>query len=324
MALTERPEEGFFQRLIGDGRPLLLITAGSLAFSGGFAIFLSAAKQFLPQDVSFLGLTADQLCRFARCRPVLFMIHDRVAFGGALIAIAALYTWLTLFPLRAGAPWAWWALVVTGAIGFGSFLGYLGYGYLDSWHGIGTLLLLPVFVGGLVATRPSRRWSESVRALIRLPTKWPRIGYAATGRTIMGIAAASMAIGGLVVLWVGVTDVFVPQDLTFMHTTESALDSVTPRLVPLMAHDRAGFGGAVTTTAVAALFCVWYAAPSRALWQALALAWFVNSGCAIGIHLIVGYRDLIHLAPAVLGAGLFGIGLILSRPVMYQRHSEPD
>jgi hypothetical protein len=39
------------------------------------------------------------------------------------------------------------------AAGFGSFLAYLGYGYLDTWHGLGTVLLLPVFVVGLLCAR---------------------------------------------------------------------------------------------------------------------------------------------------------------------------
>ena len=37
--------------------------------------------------------------------------------------------------------------------GFVSFLAYLGYGYLDTWHGLATLVLLPCFVLGLVRAR---------------------------------------------------------------------------------------------------------------------------------------------------------------------------
>ncbi len=32
---------------------------------------------------------------------------------------------------------------------------------------------------------------------------------------------------------------------------------------------------------------------------------------AIGVHPVVGYNDLFHLAPAILGAVLFIVGLIL-------------
>jgi hypothetical protein len=37
---------------------------------------------------------------------------------------------------------------------------------------------------------------------------------------------------------------------------------------------------------------------------------------AIGIHPVVGYNDLIHLAPAMLGAMIFTVGLVLTyRPM---------
>jgi hypothetical protein len=98
------------------------------------------------------GLAAEDLCAIAECLIVHFMMHDRVAFGGALMAVGVLYFWLAEFPLRARQAWAWWTLLVSGLIGFGSFLAYVGYGYLDSWHGIATLALLPVFVGGMART----------------------------------------------------------------------------------------------------------------------------------------------------------------------------
>src|SRR5262245_59545039 len=123
---------------------LLLFTGLCLALFGGFAFFLASTGHFLPHDIQFLGMTSDELCRINQCRIVHFMIHDRVAFGGALIAIGAVYMWLAEFPLRRGEAWAWWTLLASGACGFSSFLAYLGYGYLDSWHGAGTLFLLPL------------------------------------------------------------------------------------------------------------------------------------------------------------------------------------
>src|SRR5215475_12776449 len=115
-------DDGLLASLIGDGRPLLALVAVSLMLSGGFAIFLSASGHFLPHDVRFLGMDKDQLCGINQCRIVHFMFHDRVSFGGALIAIGWLYLWLALFPLKAGEVWAWWVFCVSGATGFGSFL----------------------------------------------------------------------------------------------------------------------------------------------------------------------------------------------------------
>ena len=90
------------------------------------------------------------------------------------------------------------------------------------------------------------------------------------------------------------------------------LNAVNPRLIPLIAHDRGGFGGAVLTTGVTFFFMVWCAAPSKSLWQALCAAGAFGFITAIGIHPIVGYNDLVHLAPAIVGAVIFVTGLALS------------
>src|SRR5260370_16712177 len=141
-----RDDRGFVGALIGDGRPLLLFMALCLVLSGLFALFLSATGDFLPHDVQFLGMTSAQLCAINECRIVHFMFHDRVSFGGVLIAIGTLYLWLAEFPLRHRQAWAWWLFLASGVLGFSSFLAYLGYGYLDTSHGVATLGLLPFFV----------------------------------------------------------------------------------------------------------------------------------------------------------------------------------
>lgn len=71
--------------ILGDGRPLLLVVAGSLVFSGGFALFLAATGEFLPHDIHNLGMSSADLCGIASCRIVDFMVHDRAAFGGTLM-----------------------------------------------------------------------------------------------------------------------------------------------------------------------------------------------------------------------------------------------
>ncbi|MGH9119432.1 MAG: hypothetical protein ACRD0A_16630 [Acidimicrobiales bacterium] len=78
---------GFFTPLVGDGRPLLPVLAGSLVFAGGLMVFLAVTGELLPHDVAYLGLTADELCRVADCRVVDFMVHDRAAFGGTVLGL---------------------------------------------------------------------------------------------------------------------------------------------------------------------------------------------------------------------------------------------
>ena len=310
-------QRGLLQALVGDGRPLLMFTGLSLVLSGGFALFLAATGHFLPHDARFLGMTAEQLCAVKECRIVRFMVHDRAAFGGALIAMGSLYLWLAEFPLRRAETWAWQLFALSGLLGFGSFLAYLGYGYLDSWHGIATLLLLPFFFFFFLRSVDLLPEPIRIGALFKpsVPLSWN--SPFGIGRLCLLMTAVGMIGGGLTILGVGMTSVFVPQDLDFMGLLPADLDRINPRLIPLIAHDRAGFGGAVLTTGVTMFFSIWCAAPSRSLWQVLCIAGAIGFATAIGIHPVVGYNDLVHLAPAFLGALIFFAGISLCyRPMV--------
>lgn len=317
MTAYDEDNRGFLEALVGDGRPLLTMAGLSLIFFGAFAFFLSASRQFLPHDVQFLGMTAEELCRISDCRIVYFMFHDRVAFGGALIAIGSLYVWLAQFPLRHGEAWAWWVFIVSGLVGFASFLAYLGYGYLDTWHGVGTLLLLPLFVIGLIKSFFLLNPPRGIRSLLQPGVRVPWVSTFGIGRALLLATALGMIAGGFTVMIVGMTVVFVPQDLTFMSMEPAQLAAISERLVPLIAHDRAGFGGAICATGITVLFCVWCGRPSKSLWQVLLFSGVVGFAAAIGIHPAVGYTDLLHLAPAILGACIFLIGLLMCYKPMH-------
>lgn len=305
-------KRGFIAALIGDGRPLLIFTGLSLVLTGVFFLFISATHHFLPHDVQFLGMTAEELCRIQNCRVVYFMFHDRVSFGGALIAMGALYIWLTEFPLRNREAWAWWLFLVTGVVGFASFLAYLGYGYLDTWHGAATLGLIPFFLAGLIRSFKLISASGNLRSLTRQAVQIPWRSRFGIGRLLLLVTALGMVAGGFTVMLVGMTRVFVPQDLSYMGLAAADLQAINPRLIPLIAHDRAGFGGAICTVGITVFFIVWCAKPSRSLWQALCFAGVVGFAAAIGIHPAVGYGDLVHLAPALLGALSFLAGIVLT------------
>lgn len=309
MSQQTRRSQGLFSVLLGDGRPLIAAAGSALIFSGGFAIFLGATGQFLPQDRAFLGMSADDLCAIADCSIVDFMIHDRVAWGGALIAVGILYLWLVAFPLARQEPWAWWLAATTGLVGFASFLTYMGYGYLDTWHGVGTLLLFPVFAEGLRRTWTQLQGDRSPRWMLHRT-----IGEHTPGRWLIEATAFGLFVGGLVITFVGVTDIFVPQDLSYMNLDRAALDEINPRLVPLMAHDRAGFGGANATLGLFALVAVRCEGLTRSLWEAIAIAGVALIASAIGIHYIIGYTDIVHLAPAWLGGATLTAGLALAAP----------
>ena len=120
-----------------------------------------------------------------------------------------------------------------------------------------------------------------------------------------------MLAAGIVILTVGTSQVFVAEDLAFMGLTRAALDEVNPRLIPLIAHDRAGFGGGLASAGILVTMCAWYGSPSRAFYQALFFAGGQDSGLLIGVHYAEGYTNLVHLTPAFAGAGLFGSSLAL-------------
>ncbi|SRR5258706_6333315 len=199
MAPTDE-DRGLFREVIGDGVPLLLLTASGIAFAGGFAMFLAASGEFLPHDIRYLKMSAADLCSVADCRIVEFMIHDRAAFGGALFGIGVLYAYLALFPVRRGEAWAWWLLLLSGVAGFASFFAYFSFGYLDTWHGVGTLLLLPVYAVGIARSRRLvRPWRGPLILLTvgRFPDLRARKGL---GIACLLLGAGGTAIGGLVIL----------------------------------------------------------------------------------------------------------------------------
>jgi hypothetical protein len=303
-------DRGLVGVLAGDGRPLLGVYAVGLALAGSFAWFLSAAGEALPHELRYLGLTLPELRALAGGRVADFMTHDRVAFGGTLIALGILNAWLVAVPLARGERWAWRLIATAGAFGFASFLAYAGSAYLDSWHATAAVALLVAFVPGLAIARRHLRPGESARAA------WPSWRTVdGLGRRLVALTGLGMVVAGSVILALGSIVVFVPQDLIYIGFDRAALDALNGRLVPLIAHDRTGFGGGVATIGLMVLGCDRCGGWSRSLWQALAAAGALGFGAAIGIHGLVGYLDATHVGPAVAGALVFVVGMALSRPV---------
>src|SRR5215472_14712559 len=84
----------YLRAVTSDGRLLFRIVAVSLMGVGGFALVQSATGLILPHDLGYLRMTMPELCGLGGGRVARFMFHDRVSFGGALIAIGFLYLWL--------------------------------------------------------------------------------------------------------------------------------------------------------------------------------------------------------------------------------------
>ncbi|MCH2046841.1 MAG: hypothetical protein MK212_22185, partial [Saprospiraceae bacterium] len=215
----------------------IIFTGLILILSGIFVITQSITGYFLPHDVNYLGLTAQELGVYNNGKIALFMFHDRVAYGGSIISVGILYMWLAFYPLREGHKWAWQLLLLSGVLGFGSFMSYLGKGYLDTWYGLAAMLLLPIYILGLVRSFSHCKKDTINNTLFRFSLKGD------VGKSMISIISISILLAGLVILFLGSTVVFVPTDLAFMEIDLCGLNNISERLVPLIAHDRANFGG---------------------------------------------------------------------------------
>ena len=298
------------EALLADGRSLLSLTGIALLISGGFAIGQSISGQLLPHDLHALGMDAMALKQQTSANLVRFMFHDRVAFGGTLLAIGIAYWWLAEFSLREGAAWAWWTFAISGGCGFLSFLAYLGYGYLDTWHGVATLFLLPVFLSGM--WRGRRLVSGTLKAASIWKSEYHAApGPEAIGRKLLLLCGLGLAGAGFTILVVGMTFVFVPQDVIFIGIQPDKLRVISPLLVPVLAHDRAGFGGGLLSVGLILLMIVWHAPLTRSLIEVVALMGLCGFGAALGVHFAIGYTDFIHLSPAYAGFVIFVSGTVM-------------
>src|SRR5205807_6624051 len=91
-----------------------------------------------------------------------------------------------------------------------------------------------------------------------------------------------------------------------------------PQLLPLVAHDRATFGGMLVACGLGVLLpALWgYRQGARWLWWMFLAAGASGYAAAIGVHLVVGYLNLWHLMPGLTGLIVFVIGLTLSYPYL--------
>lgn len=140
------------------------------------------------------------------------------------------------------------------------------------------------------------------------------LGSGLSHQACLLLGAGGTTTGGLAILGVGLTGVFVPEDLAFMQVTVDDLHRISPRLVPLIAHDRVGFDAAVAVLGAIALICLWCESGTRAQWEALCIAGLVSLTAAIGTHSHIGYTDPGHLAPVLAAAASMVAGLALTLP----------
>jgi hypothetical protein len=173
-------------------------------------------------------------------------------------------------------------------------------------------VLFPLFLLAVWRSPATPRWT------IRPDGPEPLRRRALTGQLLMIVTALGLLAGGITVSIVGLTGVFVPTDLEFLHTDTAELRAANPHLVPFVAHDRAGFGGALISAAIAILLLSlwgWRRGEAWVFWTLL-LAAVAGFGPTLVIHYRIHYTDLSHLAPVYLGVVLTATALALARPYL--------
>lgn len=298
-----------------------LLGAGML-FGSILALAIALTRVVLPYDEAFVGLYAHEL-HAVNPRLLDFMAHDRVSLAGTMIAIGAMYLSLSLCGIRRGLHWAQQSVFISAVTGFASFFLFLGLGYLDMFHAFVTAVLFQL----LLLAMHSRLGPHlpDVAPRLREDWDWRRANW---GQLLLVLHGFGLLGAGLTISVIGVTEVFVPQDLEFMRTTAEELSGAHARLVPLVAHDRATLGGMLLASGWLFLLPVlWgFRNGSAWLWWSLLVAGCSAYAAALGVHFGVGYLSLVHLLPVFGGLGLLLLGLGLSRSYLCGRpvQAEPQ
>ncbi len=266
-----------------------LMLGAAMFFGGLLAVAIASTRVVLPYDESLSGLTRAQMLQL-NPHLLAFMAHDRISLAGAMLSLGILYSALGWSGIRRGAHWAWVTTVVSAATGFVSFFSFLGFGYFDPFHAFVTAILTQFLLLCLVLPLsplqpPVAEWRETA-AWRR--GQWGQLLFITLG---VGLTGAGIVI------------------------TAVQFRPASDHLLPLVAHDRATLGGMLISNGLAVWLAAQWGFRAGARWLWIALAWSGNLAfaCALGVHLVVGYHEALHLAPAILGWVLWNVALGLTR-----------
>jgi dihydroorotate dehydrogenase len=301
---------------ISDGWIWYWLFGLAITVAGLIAMFFSMTSVILPYDESFLGMYRKDILNF---NPYIlnFMAHDRMTLSGTMISGGIIYIQLARYGIRYNLHWARKAVNVAGTIGFLGILLFIGYGYFDWLHGLFWMILLPLFILGFLK---SRKATES-------PTGYNLSNHPAWKLSLYGqlsfiILGASLAVGGVVISTIGATNVFVPTDIAYLCMDPEALNSFNDRLIPVIAHDRAGFGTALLSVGLLVLMLALWGIREgeRWIWWTFTFGAIPAFAAGIATHFIIGYTNFLHLFPAYFAYLLYVIGVICTAPYLLRKH----
>ncbi len=284
--------------------------------AGIIACFVGLTDVLLAPDERFLGMTKQEIQHFSE-HLFKFMSHDRISLAGVMISAGFLYMMLAYHGIRNGSHWARKVFYIAATLGFLNFFYFIGFGYLDPIHLLYNGLILPFFLYGFIKTRNMPLGSKGSNT--RNTLAWRKSQF---GQTMFIILGGAFLTAGIVISYIGMTDVFVKEDLGFLELQPEHIHDHNQLFISLIAHDRAGFGGALISAGILiALIAMWgYRESEKWIWWTLTLGGIPGFTAGIGIHYHIGYVDQYHLAPAYFAVLLYALGVAYSYPYLMKRY----
>lgn len=299
--------------------PWTLLLGVSMLVGGLMALVIACTRVIMPYDEAMSGLTIAAIAKVSP-RLLPFMTHDRVTLAGAMLGVGILFTALSWYGVRRGEHWAGRAVLVPAGIGFLSFFSFLGFGYFDPLHAFVTTILFQFMLLAIVG-RPSplRPLGEADRIN---DAAWRRAQWGQLGFVVHGAAVLA---AGVVISAIGMSSVFVREDLEYLQLCAADLAAV-PGLVPLVAHDRGTFGGMLMVAGLTMLLATLWGFRRGAGWLWWTFVWAATIGyaVAIAVHHAVGYVDVLHLAPPYAGLAVVWLAASASREFLCGRCPAAD
>lgn len=281
----------------------------SILLAGTMALIFSLTKVILFYDEAYLQMTRLELMTF---NPNLFkfMSHDRMTLAGTMISGGFIYMQLAKHGVRYGIHWTRRAINIAAISGFTGIFLFLGYGYFDWLHALLWLVLLPFFILGY----------RKSKGAIQAPSSKNRTNHAYWIKGIYGqlafvILGFSFVLGGIIISTIGASYVFVDTDLQYICMTPDQLNQLNEKLIPVIAHDRAGFGSALFSVGLLVLMlALWgFQEGAKWVWRTFLFGGIPAFFTGIFTHLYIGYIDFIHLLPAYFALALYSAGLWLTK-----------
>ncbi|RZT21600.1 dihydroorotate dehydrogenase [Fictibacillus sp. BK138] len=276
--------------------------------AGIIALFIGLTEVLLPYDEAFLGMKSEEIIAYNH-HLFHFMSHDRICLAGVMISAGFMFMQLSYHGIRKGEHWARKVFVIAAAVGFLNLFYFIGFGYFDKLHFLYYLIIFPFFIYGLYRTRNMTIGSGGTN--LHNSNSWRK---SQLGQSMFVISGMCLLSAGIVISTIGMNGVFVPEDLMFFSLTPEQIIAFNEKLIPLIAHDRAGFGGALISEGFLLLtIALWgYKEGAKWIWWILAIGGLPGFLTGIGTHFMIGYDNHFHLSPAYLLFVFYILGLVYS------------